>query len=282
MLVFERHELVLDRPEAGRRMVYYHWGDRAARALLCVHGLTRTGRDFDHLASRLCDRYQLICPDIIGRGQSDWLANGKAYGYPAYIANVQQLIAGLRLDEVDCLGTSMGGLIGMMIAAAPGTPIRRLIMNDVGPCLPAAALQRIANYLGDDPRFGSLDELEAYLREVHAPFGPLDDAQWRHIAATSARQTDGAWRLAYDPAIRTSLPDALGKDVLLWDIWDGVRCPVLVLRGGDSDLLRADTATEMTRRGPRASLIEFRGIGHAPALMSEDQIATIEDWLVTS
>ena len=190
------------------------------------------------------------------------------------------LIGRLDVPVVDWLGTSMGGLIGMALAAQPGTPIRRLILNDVGPFVPQAALQRIADYVGSDPTFDGMDALEAYLREVHAPFGSLTDAQWRHLATHAARQkTDGRLGLAYDPGIATPLRTQPVESVDLWPLWEAIRCPVLVVRGAESDLLLSETAAGMRERGPRAQVHEVAGCGHAPPLMADDQIAVIRDWL---
>jgi pimeloyl-ACP methyl ester carboxylesterase len=216
-----------------------------------------------------------------GQRASAWLAEAADYGYPQYLADMTALIARLDVAAVDWVGTSMGGLIGMMLAAQPGTPIRRLVLNDIGPFIPKAALERIADYVGLDPRFEDLAALEAYLRRVHAPFGPLTEDQWRHLAEHSARPLDeGGFGLAYDPRIGDAFRgDKPLEDVDLWPVWDAVRCPVLVLRGAESDLLLADTAREMRRRGPRARVVELPGVGHAPALMADDQIAPVRDWL---
>ncbi len=274
----------VDGPDDGTYgLAYADWGDPgAARTVVCVHGLTRNGRDFDALAAALADGLgaRVICPNIVGRGRSDWLRDPARYAVPTYIGHLIQLLAHLNVSApVDWVGTSMGGLIGMGLAAATeNSPIRRLVLNDVGPFLPKAALERIGGYLvrGGAQRFDSLEALEAYLREVHAPFGPLTDAQWRHLAEHGAWPTDdGGVMPAYDPAIAGPFGADPHQDVDLWEHWDRITCPVLVLRGAGSDLLLPETAREMTRRGPRAELIEFEGVGHAPALMAEDQIAAV-------
>jgi pimeloyl-ACP methyl ester carboxylesterase len=278
-------------PSEAHRIAYTDWGDpSAARLVICCHGLTRNGRDFDFLAARLASiGMRVICPDMAGRGRSDWLKDPAQYGYPQYLADMSALIARLGGGPVDWIGTSMGGLIGMFLAALPDTPIRSLVMNDIGPVLPRSALERIADYVGRDVRFDSLEALEAYLRQIHAPFGPLTDAQWRHLAAHGHRlRDDGGYGLAYDPAIADNVRRAVqgqavqGQTVQDWDFWatwERIACPVLVLRGEDSDLLNADTASEMTRRGPKAQLVAFPGIGHAPALMAEGQIDIVTRWL---
>lgn len=263
------------------RMAYTAWGDgEAARNVVCVHGLTRNGRDFDALAAALSETCRVVCPDVVGRGRSDWLRDPGQYQTPQYVADMACLIARMDAGWVDWVGTSMGGLIGMALAAQRGTPIRRLVLNDVGPFLEKAALERIGEYVGKAPRFADVGELERYLRTVHAPFGPLSDEQWRHLATHSARPDGDGVALAYDPGIAVPFAPAEGlSDVDLWSVWDAIRCPVLVLRGERSDLLSKETAAEMAARGPRARVVEIAGCGHAPALMDKDQIAIVGDWL---
>ncbi len=265
------------------RIRYYEWGAAAAPVLICVHGLTRTGRDFDDLARTLGDRFRLLCPDIVGRGRSDWLDNPVDYSYPQYCADMTALIARSGAETVDWVGTSMGGLIGLALAAQPNSPIRRLVLNDVGPWIPRTALERIAGYVGELPRFDDIAAMEAHIRQIAAPFGPLTDAQWRHLTEHAARSLpEGGVTYAYDPRIDLGLKVAAQADVDLWAMWDRIRCPVLVLRGAESDLLLADVAEAMTRRGPRAKVVCFNGVGHAPALMDPAQIRVIDDWLTRS
>jgi pimeloyl-ACP methyl ester carboxylesterase len=267
-------------PHGFHRVAYAEWpAPPGAPTVLCIHGLTRNGRDFDDLAGALARRFRVVCPDVAGRGQSEWLAHAGDYGYPLYLADMAALIARLDVEVISLVGTSMGGLIGMMLAAQPGTPIRRLVVNDIGPLIAKEGLLRIASYVGADPVFADLAGLEAYLREVSASFGTLSDAQWRHLAEHGARRRpDGTLGRAYDPAIAEAFK-TVKDDIDLWPVWDAIRCPTLVLRGAQSDLLRSEDAAAMTVRGPRARLVEFPGIGHAPALMAADQIAAIEDFL---
>jgi pimeloyl-ACP methyl ester carboxylesterase len=274
------HHLSCLGPHGFHRVAYTEWaGPAGAPTVLCVHGLTRNGRDFDDLAHALSRRFRVVCPDVVGRGRSEWLSHAGDYGYPLYLADMAALIARLDVAEIHLVGTSMGGLIGMMLAAQQGTPIRRLVMNDVGPLIAKEGLLRIATYVGADPVFTDLAALETYLREVSASFGTLSDAQWRHLAEHGARRRpDGTLGRAYDPAIAEAFK-TVKDDIDLWPVWDAIRCPTLVLRGADSDLLRSADAAAMTARGPRAWLVEFPGIGHAPALMAADQIAVIEDFL---
>jgi len=278
-----KHQHLQGLSAAGfHRIAYTEWGAADnPRVLVCVHGLTRNARDFDALATALADRYRVLCPDVVGRGRSDWLRDPSHYGYPQYLADMNALIARSGAQQVDWVGTSMGGLIGMLLAGQPGTPIGRLVMNDVGPFIPRDALARIAAYVGGDPRFADRAALDAYLRRIYAPFGPFTDAQWCALVDSSVRETaQGDIALAYDPSIAEPLRAAPARDVDLWPVWDRVMCPVLVLRGASSDVLRRADAEAMTRRGPRAALHELPGVGHAPSLMSEDQIARVRDFLL--
>lgn len=263
-------------------MAYVEWRDAAGDGIptICVHGLTRNGRDFDALAEALAGRGPVLCPDVVGRGQSDWLRDPAFYSLPYYAADIASLIARLGVPEVDYVGTSMGGMIGMVLASQPGSPIRRLVLNDIGPLIPKASLLRIAEYVGNQQRFASLEALEQYLRTVHAPFGPLTDSQWRHMAEHGHRKLeDGSYVLSYDPRIGMPMQGPI-EDVVLWPLYDQITCPTLVVRGATSDLLLAETAQEMTRRGPKAEIYEVPGCGHAPALMATDQIARIKAFLV--
>jgi pimeloyl-ACP methyl ester carboxylesterase len=276
----ERHYLGLS-PAGFHRNAYWEWmsGQPDAPCLIAMHGLTRNGRDFDAVAQSLADRFHVVCPDVVGRGKSGWLANGALYSYPQYLADSAALIARVATAPVDWLGTSMGGLVGMMLAAQPLTPIRRLILNDVGPFIPKASLERIGSYVGQDPHFADLKALETYLRDVLAGFGDLSDDDWAHMATHSARRRPDGYGLAYDPAIGDAFRSGPIADVDLWPVWDLIRCPVLIVRGGQSDLLLADTAAEMVRRKADATLVEFPDCGHAPALMNAEQIGVIRDWL---
>jgi pimeloyl-ACP methyl ester carboxylesterase len=264
------------------RVAYREWGDPDnPRVVICVHGLTRNGRDFDELAQALADRYRVVCPDMPGRGDSEWLRDANDYTTPTYLTALTALIARCRVDDVAWVGTSMGGLLGMLLAAQPETPIARLVVNDIGPVIEPAALARIATYVGLDPLFDSFAALEAHVRAVSATFGHLSDAQWEALSRSTARQVqDGRWRLKYDPGIAVPFRVAAAAPTDMWALWDAIKCPTLVLRGAQSDLLSSATAQAMSNRGPHPDVIEFAGIGHAPMLLSPDQIDPVVRFLL--
>lgn len=270
-------------PGGFHRLRYTEWGEADnPRVLICVHGLTRNGRDFDALASALQGEYRVVCPDLPGRGDSDWLANKSDYGYAVYLADIAVLIGRLDVDSIDWLGTSLGGLIGMLLAGQPSTPIRRMVVNDIGPQVEEASIKRIWAYVGTEVSFEDLASLERHLRTIYAPFGTLSDAQWRHLAAHSARRLpDGNYGLHHDPGIAAGFQNSVASHDL-WSVWDRIRCPVRVLRGEDSDLLSRQTASAMQMRGPKADLVEFAGVGHAPPLMNAEQIGAVRQWLLAS
>jgi pimeloyl-ACP methyl ester carboxylesterase len=281
------------------RIAYTEWGSRGEpHVVVCVHGLARNSRDFDFLAAALAARCRVVCMDVAGRGDSEWLENKSEYTFSTYQSDAAAMLARATAPPeatLDWLGTSMGGLIGMFLAARRGSPIRRLVLNDVGALIPWSALFRMKGYITRGRRFPTLKAVEAYLREVCASFGPLTDEQWRHLARHSARPSDGGVRasdfvLNYDPAIGEGLhghvdPEfPIGPDLLhgidLWHVFGKIACPILVLRGGDSDVLLPATLQEMKRRKPDLEIVEFPGVGHAPALMSDDQIGAVRDFLL--
>lgn len=275
------HRLICLGPHGFYNLVCLRWTPTAEAGppVVCVHGLSRNGRDFDALAAQLSARRLVVAPDLPGRGLSDWLPAKADYGYPLYLAAVAALIGSLGAERIDYVGTSMGGIIGMMLASQPNSPIRRLVLNDVGPLIPRAALERIGRYVGKDERFGDLAAVEAYFRRVAAPFGDLTDAQWRHMAVHGSRRVaEGSLALAYDPAIGAPFQGEQ-RDVDLWSVYERVCCPTLVIRGAQSDLLLPETARAMTERGPKAALLEVPGAGHAPALMAAEQISAIDAFL---
>ena len=267
-------------PAGLHRMAYKEWGDpKNPNVLVCVHGVTRVSDDFDALAAAMSDRYRVICPDVVGRGRSTWLKDPRFYAVPQYVSDMVTLVARLDVEQVDWFGTSMGALIGMGLASLPEAPVRRMLMNDVGPALNFNALTRIGDYIGKEVRFASFEEGRDYVRTVSAPFGPHSDVEWDKLARDVLRQdADGRWRRHYDPAIALAfrmltVENAQQGEAALWAAYDAIRCPVLLVRGAESDLLTRETAQQMTARGPRARLVELPGVGHAPTFMHDDQIA---------
>jgi pimeloyl-ACP methyl ester carboxylesterase len=265
------------------RVAYTEWGKpNDDPAVICVHGLSRNGRDFDALAAALEKKRHVLCPDLAGRGRSDWLEDKQNYGFPTYCADIAALMARVGGNSFDWVGTSLGGLIGMVMAAQRNSPIRRLVINDAGPFIARTAPQRILSYLGKAPPFSSLAAAERYFREVLAPYGELADAHWSHLTRHGVHKAPGGgYVVAYDPGIAVPMRSARPVDIDMWELWDRIRCPVLLLRGADSDVLSRKTAEEMCRRGPPTELVEFEGIGHAPSLMDEAQIEIVRDWLLS-
>ena len=277
-------------PSGLHQMHYTEWGQRAnPRIVICVHGLTRNCRDFDALAQSLETEFRVVCPDVVGRGQSEWLADKQHYGLPQYLADINTLLARLTADaehaterEILWVGTSMGGMIGMLLASLARTPVRKLVLNDVGTLIPKGALERIGKYVGLSPTFNTLADANAYVRYVSASFGPHTDAQWDHLTRYNAKQNaDGTWAMNYDPGIAAPFQQGPLNDIELWNDYDHITCPTLLLRGANSDLLLQDTAQAMTQRGPKARLVELAGIGHAPMLQADDQINIVREFLTS-
>lgn len=280
------------KPCKARQIAYTDWGDpQNPHVVLCVHGLTRNCRDFDYLARALESECRVIAVDIVGRGRSDWLDQACDYNfYPLYLSDATSLIAHIQSQydtkiTLDWVGISMGGLIGMILSIQPQTctAIRKLIMSDIGPLIPATALTRISDYVGRDPHFDTFEAFKAYMKKISAPFGPLTDAQWTHMAIYSMRKyDDGTYGFRYDPRIGTSLKGFEIQDIDLWQQWDQVTAPTLVLRGVESDLLSVDTAAQMKIRGPKTQIVELPGIGHAPTIMNEQQIQIVRNFICCS
>ena len=271
------------------RMAYWEWGDpRASHVVVCAHGLSRQGRDFDTLAASLCtalgEGLRVVCPDVVGRGQSDWLKDPAGYAIPAYVSDMVGLLARLDAEVVDWVGTSMGGLIGLGLAALPGSSIRRLVLNDVGPSIEPVALARIGSYLGQPAHWATVDEAADSLLAISQGFGPHTREQWLALTWPQLKPDGAGFKPHYDPAIALPLrmitPDlAKAGEAMLWAMYDSLRLPVLLLRGAQSDLLSAATAQAMTERGPRARLVEFAGVGHAPMLIQPEQRQAVLEFL---
>lgn len=277
-------------PAGLHRMAYHEWGDPAnPRVLMCVHGLTRTGRDFDTVASALCGDYRVVCPDVVGRGRSEWLADANGYVVPQYVSDMVTLIARLNVEQVDWFGTSMGGLIGMGLAGLPKSPVRKLLLNDVGPKIAASAVERIGAYLGLPVRFKTFEEGLAYLQTISASFGRHTPDQWRELNAAILKPVQGTegleWGLHYDPQLATpfrkSTPELVAlTEAALWRSFEAIEGPVLVVRGAQSDLLLRETVAEMVARGKHVSSVEVPDVGHAPTFVDPAQIAVARQFFV--
>jgi pimeloyl-ACP methyl ester carboxylesterase len=273
------------------RMAYWQWGDAAnPKVLVCVHGLTRQGRDFDTLARAMAHEYRVVCPDVVGRGRSDWLADPMGYSIPGYVADMVCLLARLDARTVDWIGTSMGGLIGLGLATQSGSPVRKLVLNDVGPVIEPAALQRIGSYVGQSSFWATLDEAADASWALSQGFGPHSREQWLALTAPQIKPATQDGRIGFtarcDPAIAVPLravtPElAKAGEALLWHSYERLQCATLLLRGADSDLLSLATAQAMTQRGPRAQLHQFAGVGHAPTLVQPDQIEVLQRFLLS-
>lgn len=268
------------------RMAWWEWGDAAnPRVLVCVHGLSRQGRDFDTLAAAMAGEYRVVCPDVVGRGRSDWLADPMGYAIPAYVADMVTLLARLNAETVHWVGTSMGGLIGLGVASLAGSPVSRLVLNDVGPSIEYAALQRIGTYLGQPAHWASVEQAADALWAISQGFGPHTREQWLALTRPQLKPDGDGFKPHYDPAIavpfRLVTPElAQAGEAALWQGYDRVSCPTLLLRGAQSDLLSPATAQAMGQRGPRARLVEFDGVGHAPTLVAPEQVAAVREFLL--
>ena len=269
------------------RMAYWEWGDPASRrVLVCVHGVSRQGRDFDVLARAMRGEFRVVCPDVVGRGESDRLADPMGYALPNYAADMVTLLARLDADSVAWVGTSMGALIGIGLAALPGSPIGRLVINDIGPMIDAAGLVRIGGYLGQPLTWASEDEAADYLLTISQGFGPHSREEWLALTRPMLRREGERFRLHYDPAIAVPMKAvtaemAAAGQAALWAAFDAIRCPTLLLRGAHSDILARATAEEMTRRGPKPRLHEFADVGHAPTLVAPGQVAVVREFLLS-
>jgi pimeloyl-ACP methyl ester carboxylesterase len=279
------HVQCLEAPRL-RRMAYWEWGDpQNPRVLVCVHGLSRQGRDFDTLARAMQGEYRVVCPDIAGRGQSDWLKDPAGYNVFTYASDIVTLVARLHPASLDWVGTSMGGLIGMVYASLKGCPVRRMVLNDVGPHIEPASLVRIGEYLGEPKRWASVEEAAEALWQIAQSFGPHTPEQWLALTRPQVRPDGDGFTQHYDLNIaapfRTAANDASGGNTAtLWAIYEAIQAQVLLIRGAESDLLSRETAEQMTQRGPKAQFREFAGVGHAPTLIAPDQVAAVREFLL--
>ncbi len=269
------------------KLVYREWGEskkpgieEASFPVMCIHGLTRNSRDFDELAQRFASSRRVICPDIVGRGHSDWLRTPEDYNLPQYNLDAAVIAAQAECVQYDIIGTSLGGLMGIILASMDRSPIRRLVINDIAPEVPMVALQRLSHYLGENPLFEDLAQVESYIRDKYAPFKPMTNANWEAMAEYSSFKTDQGYRLAYDPAIAENYQRYwLLMYFNVWNYWENITCPVLVCRGTESDFLTEPLMERMQRTLPHAEFIEFKGAGHTPSLNAKEQINPILEWL---
>jgi pimeloyl-ACP methyl ester carboxylesterase len=278
------HVDVLTPDNDTRRMAVHDWGEITNQnVLICVHGLSRNGRDFDVIADALSDRYRVLCPDVIGRGESDWYATVAEYAIPNYVAAMTKMLADLAIKKYDWIGTSMGGLIGMVMASLPDSGMHKFVINDVGPEIERAALERIAVYMSvRAPTFPDYMSLFNAAQVAITPFGPLTDEQKHHIVSTSCRRReDGQWEFNSDPKIGEAFVAGLKfPPVDLWLIWNNISIPTLVLRGRTSDLLSESTLNKMTSIAPLSMAITVEATGHAPMLMDDETIRAIREFLL--
>ncbi len=267
------------------RINYLEWGNpskfNAQETLFCVHGLTRNARDFDYLAAATCEDYRVVCPDVVGRGDSDHITSAEGYNYLQYNADMNAVIARIGVTEVNWIGTSMGGIIGMVLASVAQSPIKRLVVNDIGPEVSRDALMSIAEYIGRSEDFATLKDVEAYLRMIYTEFAPMTDDDWAHMAHYSSRRTrTGAYRLKVDNRVGEAFRDSISYfNVDMWDTWEQITCPVLVLRGKNSSFLSEDTAEKMLTCGPETTLVEIEETGHTPTLRNDEQVEVVTEWL---
>lgn len=280
--VAKQHHIDVPHGDGTVRLGYLEWGGRdATRTALCIHGISRNAHDFNWLGRELAKAgWRVIAIDMVGRGASQWLDDPAGYAVPVYIQHIAHVVSALELGEVDWIGTSMGGLIGMVAASAGAVPMRRLVLNDIGPFIALEVLAGIVERAREVPAFKDEDAIKAFLMERFAPFGPVSDSQWSYIAHHSARRdANGDLSLACDPAIAVPLANQEPGDVDLWEAYDAIKVPTLVVRGGVSEVLDQPTAEAMMTRGPGATLVTFHGITHPLWLSDDEQIHLVRDWL---
>ncbi|MDI9818383.1 MULTISPECIES: alpha/beta fold hydrolase [unclassified Legionella] len=286
-------------PEGFHKVVYSEWGKSNGQqsAVICVHGLTRNRHDFDPLASFLSLKdYHVFCPDIVGRGDSGWLKNANLYNYRQYIIDMNNLIARTGAKQIDWIGTSMGGLMGIILAALPNSPVRSLVLNDISPQIPVEAIRRLGEYVGKYPEFSSEQEAKQYFQSIYTSFGPLSEEQWEHITKNSIQTSaSGSFMVKIDPKIKETKTksqilrelfshprralEGILFDIDLWHLWQAVKCPVLVIHGKNSDILLPEHIEKMQKTHPNVNVIEIENAGHAPALFAQTEHEKISTWL---
>ncbi|MDR3441943.1 MAG: alpha/beta hydrolase [Legionella sp.] len=280
----QKHQVMGIDSQAFHNMVYYEWGDsNNPKVLLCVHGLFRNARDFDDLAKVLASHYRVICPDMVGRGLSDKVSNPNDYSPLTYLSDITILLAQLAVTEIDYIGTSMGGVIGMVIAAMKNSPIKKLVLNDIGPFVDTKALQHIVDYgkKGGELSFRTLKEVEAYLKETYSSFAQLSPQQWQHLATCGVcHHSNNQYRLAYDPKIIDNVLLAIQNNTSQWELWSKVQCPVLLLHAALSDVLSDDSVIKMQQLQPTLTTVNIPDIGHPVSLMKTEEIQLVKQWLL--
>lgn len=269
-------------PDGFHNLNYYTWSKpkKKCETLMCVHGLTRNGRDFDYFARGVIDDYQVVCPDVVGRGESDWLINAQAYNYDQYTKDIVTLIGRIGVDTLKWVGTSMGGVIGMMLASLPNSPIKKLVLNDIGPYIAAKQSERVQSYVGVLPQFPNLKQARSYIERIYSTFGNLTDDQWQHLTEHSFyKNPEGMYKRKYDPGIALGLKDRTVSDINLWPNWANIRCPVMLIWGENSDYVSSEMVDKMRKIKPDTEVVFMPGVGHAPALMDAPTINKIKDFL---
>ncbi len=275
-------------PGGLHRVGYWQWGAADnPDVVVCLHGLTRQGRDFDVLAQALAVRFRVVCPDLPGRGESDWLANPGLYQPPQYVADMVTLLARLDAQRLMWVGTSLGGLVGMVLAGLDRSPVERLVLNDIGPHIEPAGLARIAGYVGRVTHFDTVEQAADQLWNISQGFGPHTREEWLALTRPMLRADGDGWKLHYDPAISQPMTPAAvqalaAAESAMWAAYDAIRARTLLLRGAESDILSRETAQAMRERGPRAQVREFAGVGHAPTLVHADQVQVVVDFLTAA
>ena len=277
-----KHTVTLPDPLGTHQMVYHEWGNpNNPRVLVCMHGLTRNGRDFDFLAAALCDHYRVLAPDLIGRGKSDWLKDPHLYTIEQYINDISGWMKQLNLQKVDWMGASMGGLLGMLLAAKPHSTIQRLVLDDVGPVIRQEAMAKLSSDVQANPTFKSLGELKDFLKQIYSHTGDMEPYHWDHLLAHDHIAVgDGTYARAYDPQLFMSFASFKNKDITFWPVFNALRIPIFVLHGENSNVLTPDICAEMKKHQPNMTVVDLPNIGHAPSLMDERFIQLVVDWLV--
>ena len=276
-----KHTVTLPDPAGTHQMVYYEWGNpQNPRVLVCLHGLTRNSRDFDFLAAALHNDYRILAPDLIGRGKSDWLKDPELYTIHQYVADMMGWMHQLGLKEVDWLGVSLGGIIGMLIAGLPHSPVQHLALVDIGPIVKRTSVVHLSSEVAENPVFKSLGELKDFLKKTYATTGTMESYHWDHLLAYDhITLPDGTFARAYDPELFRSFVPMQHEDIVFWPVFEALHLPMFVLHGEKSVVLTPDICAEMKRLQPSITFVDLPGITHAPSMMDEKHIGLVKQWL---